>query len=89
MSKIYKVVQNINTPLEYEYSHDYTSISECIDIISEYEKEDKEQGKDGLYYDIIDAKTGELVNVWSDYDYSIACMVDIGIPLDEAIITLE
>lgn len=90
MSKIYKIVQNIDTPLEYEYTHDYTNISDCLNTISEYEKDDKEQGRDGLYYDIIDTETGDIVNIDNIYKrYAIACMHDIGLPIDEAIITLD
>ena len=90
MSKIYKIVQNIDTPLEYEYAYDYTTIAECIDTIDKYEKEDKEQQKHGLYYDIIDTGTGDIVNIENMYKrYAVSCMVDTGLPLDEAMITLE
>ena len=90
MSKIYKIVQNIDTPFEYEYAHDYTSISDCLDTISEYEKEDKEQQKHGLYYDIIDTETGDIVNIENIYKrYAVSCMVDIGLTVDEALIALE
>lgn len=86
---IYKIVQNNETPFQYEYAHDYTSISECINTISEYEQDDAHRGEYHEYA-IIDMATGDTVNIDNMYKgYAIACMVDIGLPVDEALITLE
>ena len=87
---MYKIVQNFNTSEYYDYTPEYSNMSEAETVISEYIADDKQKA---VYHDytIVDKDYNDIEALETEEfeNQALAIMQDMGLPKEEAELLLS